>query len=121
MYKVSDYFDLKSNTEAEVQFELGRNLMLSGFKVLFERNIILKDRKTKTGRPVKLRADVVVFKNDSIVCLIEVKNNKRPSSNATKQKGKYTSSGIPFIYCWNEKHIDQAVKKVSEIYNSTQN
>ena len=63
------------------------------------------------------RADLAIYKNDKIVCLIEVKSRRypcRPNWNG-KQLKAYRSTGVFVIVCDNF-NIQDSVSKIKKLY-----
>ena len=91
----------KRVTEAKVQAELYRLLVNLGYDVYPE----LKYNK--------MRIDLTVYRGDSLLCLIEVKNRKRSLKlHKGKQYQKYAETGFPFFYCLNMGQVEETVKIV---------
>lgn len=112
---------LEIKTEAEIQFELAYKLKRIGFDIRLERSVVLEEtfRTTRTGRNSQIRIDILVLKNDKLICAIEVKDFKgeiRSINKDGRQFKKYLSLGIPFLYCYSENHINSSVKKVLRVY-----
>lgn len=99
-------------TEAKVQCELYRQLYEEGYNVYPEVIIPLP-----SGR--KLRSDLVVYRGDKFVGLVEVKNNlnkKKPNPN-TRQYKKYMSSGYKFFYCMNMSDVKSVINRIKHYEN----
>jgi hypothetical protein len=65
------------------------------------------------------RFDLVVFKNDKAICIIEVKNGKKVWENLnTRQHKKYSRFGLKLVYCMNMSFVKQVAKEVLEFHNN---
>lgn len=110
--------DFNKRTEAEIQFELGRKILNIDplLEVYFERSFALENfKKTRrSGKTAQIRVDIVVVRDKTIKCVIEVKNYPNKSSTMTRQSLKYKELGYPYCFCWNENYIDETIKFVRE-------
>lgn len=102
-------------SEATIQAEIYHQLKILGIVCYLEYpfNIIYK------GKARIVRADLVVVKNDNIVCVCEVKNHILYNSpnKKTLQYHKYEILGIPFFYCMNVSQIGKCVSDIARIHN----
>lgn len=108
--------DFNYKTEAEIQFELGQAILDAGqgLSVYFERNFEVPNfgESTKRGKPRKIRADIVVCRGTEVLCLVEVKNHKKPSKKSTRQTQKYENLPFPTYWCWNENFITSVLDTI---------
>ena len=97
----------KRISEATIQAELYMQLKLSGFECCLEYPIKLKDSS--------MRADVAVFHNGYVLCLIELKSRRigNTPNKGTRQYKKYLSTGLPFCYCMHLDEIPSVLKWVN--------
>lgn len=104
--------ELNNKTEADIVFKLAKELEKNGLEVGLEREYVLRGwSKTKRkGRERKLRADITVFKNGKVICLIEVKDSPNKEYKYPRQTSKYDSVNIPYVFCRGEQMIPQAVE-----------
>jgi hypothetical protein len=65
------------------------------------------------------RFDLVIFKNDKAICIIEVKNGKKEKQNTTtRQFKKYSQFGIKLVYCMNMNFVKQVAQEVLDFHNN---
>lgn len=69
------------------------------------------------------RFDAVVYKDDNVICLIEIKNYTEHTANKkvfggkkTKQFEKYEAYGYPVFYIYNENYVDAVFLAVQALY-----
>ena len=63
--------------------------------------------------------DLVIFKEDKAICIIEVKNGKKDVQNTeTRQYKKYNQFGIKLVYCMNMNFVKQVAEEVLEFHNN---
>jgi hypothetical protein len=60
----------------------------------------------------KVRFDVVIIKNDTIVCIIECKRIKQLTSGRNNQIVKYSTFGVPVLLCRGMNDVPATVAKV---------
>ena len=67
----------------------------------------------------RLRADLIVIKNNKIICACEIKSNrdfnKEPNLD-TRQFRKYQALGIPIFYCNHMDKIEKVVNLIKDLY-----
>jgi len=64
----------------------------------------------------RLRADLVVFKKNEIVCVIEAKGNRSKGLNGkSKQAKKYRELPYPVTYCCGIQDIDRVVELIIDL------
>jgi len=86
---------------------------LMGLECLPEKRLKFdKLHKYKKGaiRYLVVAADIAVYQNKELICLVECKF--RPRKKEPKrgyQYRRYEATGIPFTYCLNYEQIDQTV------------
>jgi|SRR5581483_1088575 len=99
--------DLKRLPEVNIQAEIYHQCKLLNIHCILELRL-------KTYRP-----DIIIFKNDQIIGIIEVKNHVRDYSNRpeSKQAIKYKSLGYPFYLCKNLNDIPQTMKIIQDWIN----
>ena len=102
----------KKLREANIQAELYHRLKELGIPSYLEYSF--KDFANNRRR----RADLVVYKNNKIVCLVEAKSRIRsfqPNWN-TKQLKAYRATGVFVIVCDNF-NLEESVNKIKELYD----
>jgi len=66
------------------------------------------------------RFDMIIPKGNKIIAIIEFKAYRRSHSNLrsgnTKQFKKYSSYGIPVIYCKGKDEIDQTINQIKQLF-----
>ena len=94
--------------EANIQAEIYKRLKELGIESMLEYRF----------KEFRLRADLIVIKNNEVLCACEVKSRvcKRPMTYG-KQFQKYLKLGIPIFYCLNLQEIDKIVEKIVVLYN----
>ena len=107
----------KRVAEANIQAELYRRLKELSITCYLEYKIKLIN--CTTSRRKSLRVDLLVLKNNKIVCLIEIKSHrvKREFLSQTKQIQTYLSLGIPFILCDNF-NFEESIIEIKKLYDS---
>src|SRR5580692_6884069 len=100
-------------TESTLQADLYCELKKIFTNVILEHTFCITGQ-TRTGRPRKLRADITVCDDIlNVIAFVEVKSAWRikqtQSFSRTRQFQKYTSTGIPFVYCTNPTQIEETV------------
>ncbi len=62
-------------------------------------------------RKLVVQADLAVYKNNILLCLIECKYQPhRTTPKMGLQYKRYESTGVPFIYCLNEGQINKSIE-----------
>lgn len=107
-------------SEATIQAELYCALKEAGLSALLEQVLVIPGT-TRTGRPAKIRVDVLVTDADGYaLAAIEVKNLSKPRQthefSHTRQSEKYALLGIPFRYCTTMQEIGAAVDWAKAAY-----
>jgi hypothetical protein len=75
--------------------------------------------KSKELKMASSRFDLVVFKKDKAICIIEVKNGQRTKvSTNSRQYKKYSQFGIKLVYCMNMNFVKQVAQEVLEFHNN---
>ena len=91
-------------SEAQIQAECYRRLRNLGIEVYLE----YKHRNC--------RFDLVVVENGEIVVIVEIKNHQRHYDPArtfkTKQFKKYSSLGIPLVYCLSWDELEKTISQI---------
>ena len=95
--------------EANIQAEIYKRLKEMNIESMLEYRF----------KEFRLRADLIVIKNNEIICACEVKSkvSDRPVMTFGKQFQKYMKLGIPIFYCLNLKEVDRVVGKIKVLYN----
>jgi hypothetical protein len=105
-------------SEATIQAELYWALKSAGFTPFLEQVFVLAS-KTRTGRPSKIRVDVLVARGHQGFAAIEVKNQRfRKDAEYfahTRQSAKYRALGLPFRYCTTLSEIPGCVEWASSL------
>jgi competence CoiA-like predicted nuclease len=94
--------------EANIQAELYKRLKDLNIESMLEYRF----------KDFHLRADLVVIKNNEIICACEVKSRitQRPI-HLGKQFQKYLKIGVPIFYCLNQQDVDKTIERISVLYN----
>ena len=100
-------------SEANIQAEIYHRLKLLNIESCLEYQFKL----VYNNKEISVYADIVVIKNNNIICICEVKNYNKdiPNTNGRQYK-KYEMLNIPFVYCMNETHIDNVISIISKIH-----
>jgi hypothetical protein len=95
--------------EANIQAEIYKRLKELGIESILEYKF----------KEFKLRADLIIIKNDEIICACEIKSWSKPReiNSQGKQFQKYLKLGIPVFYCGRFEKIDYLIKEIIELYN----
>jgi len=105
-------------TEDWIKCELYRILTAKGFECYPEMRVEVNKLHTYRKGAVRnlvVRADLVIYKDEKFICLIEVKNHAHDSPRTDgRQYKRYEATELPFIYCMNENQIDQTIEDVTE-------
>ena len=110
-----EYKPIKKYSEATIQAELYHRLRLLNIDCILEYPHLAPDNRMA-------RLDCVIVKDRQIVAIVEIKRRtKGYDYQNTRQFKKYSSFGVPLIYCFGYHQIDETIKKIQEIllnYNS---
>lgn len=102
--------DSEFNIQAELFMKLREIVEPMGFKVFGEVRL-MGEEKIGGARRQKGRLDIAIFKNNNIVCAIEVKNKK--INGWRKQNKLYTKLGIPKMFlCF--RNIENTIKQCKD-------
>lgn len=95
--------------EANLQAELYKRLKDIGIGSCLEYHF----------KDFRLRADLIVIKQNEIICACEVKSYRtdREPHLDTKQYQKYLKLNIPIFYLVNLKNLDTIIYKITNLYN----
>ena len=126
-----EYFELHKTQE--IHYEIKKPKKYSEFEVQATLYAILKFNykidvrgevpyKMQSFKELKIsssRFDLVIFKNDKAMCIIEVKNGQRAKANTnTRQHKKYSQFGLKLVYCMNMTFVKNVVEEVLEFHNN---
>jgi hypothetical protein len=85
-----------------------------GYECIPEKKLTFdKLHKYKKGaiRKLVVQADLAVYKNGNLICLVECKYQpNRTTPRMGLQYKRYLATGIPFIYCLNDDGIDVTIE-----------
>jgi hypothetical protein len=106
------YIEPKRLREANIQAELYGRLKELGI------NCYLEYPYFAVGCKRRFRADAAIYKNNSIVCFVEVKSRRRPSQPNwfSKQLQHYRSTGLYVVVCDNF-NFEESITKIQELYH----
>jgi hypothetical protein len=96
--------------EANIQAEVYRRLKELNIECVLEYKFVKE----------KIRADVIVIKDNKIICACEIKSKlylNRPVNTTTKQFKKYFSLGIPIFYTGRLEKVDELINRIVNLYN----
>jgi len=113
-------YHVKKLAEVNIQAECYHQLRLLGIKTCLE-------YKTRTADGQGCQFDMVVLKEleynqYEIIAIVEFKNHKKEydfiEAMKTKQYYKYSSFGIPLIYCRRREELQSTVDKIVQLINN---
>jgi len=113
-------FENNNLSEANIQAECYYRLRLLKIPCCLE--YIIKNPKTKNKY---YRLDIAILKKVNkqfhIIAIVEIKNRTYPENGInknTRQYRRYSSLGLPLIYCLNSIQIDKTIKKIRKVYDN---
>lgn len=111
--KLNVIFYPSFNSEFEIQAELYKELSEMRIDVRGEVSALCYDN----GRH-KVYFDLVVFKNQKPICIIETKNSLNNNSiklSNGRQKRRYEKFNIPILCCRNLSQVDKIINKIEKL------
>lgn len=62
-----------------------------------------------------MRVDLVIVRDDEVLCLVEVKRAGRKIIEGSRQHRAYSATGVKFFYCIGKEEIQKTISLIKSL------